>query len=85
MAILDADGFSGNVRIVEERFHSELADRMPCNSSVGMAYLQQIPSIHVISEAPLSPLMARFKKAGLLGCFDNTGINSKNYKELLDE
>ncbi len=35
-------------------------------------------------EIPLSPLMARFKKAGLLGCFDGTGVNSQNYKEILN-
>lgn len=30
-----------------------------------------------------SPLMKRFKKAGLLGCFDGTGVNSENCKEIL--
>ncbi len=85
MAALFPYDFSASTPTVEERFHKQLADRIPGNSSVGIAYLQQIPSVHVVSEVPLSPLMARFKKAGLLGCFDNTGINSENYKEFLDE
>jgi hypothetical protein len=29
----------------------------------------------------LSPRMQRFKDAGLLGCFDDTGINSENCKD----
>jgi len=30
-----------------------------------------------------SPQVKRFKKAGLMGCFDDTGVNSENYKEFL--
>lgn len=31
----------------------------------------------------LSPRMKRLEEAGLLGCFDNTGVNSTNYKGIL--
>jgi hypothetical protein len=33
----------------------------------------------------LSPRMQRFKDSGLLGCFDDTGITSENYKDHLYE
>ncbi len=36
-------------------------------------------------EEDLSPRIARLKKAGLLGCFDGTGVNSENYKDVLRE
>lgn len=32
----------------------------------------------------LSERMERFNKAGLLGCFDGTGVTSENYKEYLN-
>ncbi len=31
----------------------------------------------------MSDRVKRFEKAGLLGCFDGTGVNSENYKEVL--
>ncbi len=83
MAVLYTDHPPYRAQSVQERFHAELADRIPGSSSVGIVYMQQIPNVYTITEIPLSPRMARFKKAGLLGCFDGTGVNSENYRDFL--
>jgi len=31
----------------------------------------------------ISKRMDRLQKAGLIGCFDDTGVNSSNYKEFI--
>lgn len=83
MAMLHTDNIPPPIPRTEERFYQELAERMPGNCSVSVAYFHQIPYVNIVTEIPLSPRMARFKKAGLLGCFDGTGVNSENYKDFI--
>jgi hypothetical protein len=85
MAVLYSGFSPENIQVVEERFYTDLANKIPDNMSVGFAYAKEIQFVDTTSEIPLSPRMARLKKAGLLGCFDGTGVTSENYKEILHE
>lgn len=47
-------------------------------------YLKQVPNIKSETKLPpVSSRMDRLKKAGLIGCFDDTGVDSSNYKEII--
>ena len=71
-------------RSIEERFYIELVNKVPDTASVSVVYLQQIPHVDTSSKSqPLSARMARFKKAGLIGCLNDTGVNSGNYREII--
>jgi len=90
MAVLHLDFPSASMnkqsRIVEERFYAELVYRVPDTASVGIVYMQQIPHIDTTSQPrPMSARMARFKKAGLIGCFNNTGVNSGSCKDIIQD
>jgi hypothetical protein len=69
-------------KIIEERSYGELVDKARDSFSVGWVYVQQVPNVKSESKV-VSTRMARFKKAGLIGCFNDTGVNSDNYKEIL--
>jgi|GEM_PF-4738049 len=77
---------NSHTKIVEERFYANLFERGINTASIGSVYVQQIPNIEAVSVSkPVSARMARFKKAGLLGCLNNIDVNSKNYKEFLQD
>ena len=73
-------------KIVEERYYANLFERGTNTASIGSAYVQQIPRIEAVSVSkPVSARIAKFKKAGLLGCLNDIGVNSENYKGFLQD
>ncbi len=71
-------------RIIEERFCHELIDKAIDSIAMPEVYIQYVPNIRSESRSkPLSSRMARFKKAGLIGCLSDSGVTSTNYKEVM--
>jgi hypothetical protein len=46
------------------------------------AYAKEIPNLQLISSKKSSKL-EKFRKAGLIGCLNDSGLTSKNYKDEL--
>lgn len=71
-------------KAIEERFYEELVNRAYNSISAPEVYTKQVPNVRSeTKDKPTSARMARFKKAGLIGCFNNTRVNSENYKNFL--
>jgi hypothetical protein len=70
-------------KVIEERFFEELVSTSRNSLSIAQeVYAHQVPNVR--SEAkPMSARMARFRQAGLIGCFNGTGVTSSNYKEII--
>ena len=72
------------VKSSRERFYGDLVCRAYDSFSIPQVYVQQVPNIRSKTESkPISSRMARLKKAGLIGCLNDTGITSSNYKEII--
>lgn len=71
-------------KIIEERYYGDLVHQAYDCFSIPRVYVQQVPNIRSESEAkPMSSRMARLKKAGLIGCLNDSGITSSNYKTII--
>ncbi len=86
----DDDELFDNLRCIEKWAYSNDPKAMEkAEFTVGQAVMiEKIYEYLKLSkkgEEDLSPRMTRLKKAGLLGCFDGTGVNSENYKDILRE
>lgn len=70
-------------KIIEERFYDELVNKAYDSISMPQLYVQQLPNVKSELEKPMSRRMSRFKQAGLIGCLDDSGVTSSNYKEIM--
>jgi len=71
-------------KIIEERYYGDLVHQACDCFSIPRVYAQQVPNIRSEPEAkPMSNRMAKLKKAGLIGCLNDTGVTSNNYKEII--
>lgn len=69
---------------IDERFYDDLVSKAFDSFSMAKVYMQFVPN--VIAEPKIKPTstrMARFRKAGLIGCLNDTGVTSANYKEII--
>lgn len=75
---------SSEYQIVEERLYENLfLSGYDCNNVAVMeAYAKEIPNFLVISSKKASKL-DKFRKGGLIGCLNSSGLTSKNYKDEL--
>lgn len=72
-------------KIIEERYYEELVSTA-IDSRNSMVYLQQVPNVQTqIKSKPISNRMAKLKKAGLIGCLNDTEVTSRNYKKIICE
>jgi hypothetical protein len=71
-------------KTIEECFYESLVLNAFDSISISKIYLQQVPNVKSESEnKPLSSRMARLKKAGLIGCLNDTEVTSSNYKKII--
>jgi hypothetical protein len=71
-------------KLIEERFFYELINKSIDSIAMAEVYVQYIPNIRSESKPkPISSRMAKFKEAGLIGCLNDSGITSSNYKEIM--
>lgn len=79
-----APPFNSEYQIVEVRLYEDLLTSCnDCHSQgVTQAYVREIPNFKISLETIPSKL-DKFRKAGLIGCLNNTGLTSKNYKREL--
>ena len=73
---------SSEYQIIEERLYEDLLIAgNDCNSpGVITAYIKEIPNLKIVPLKPPPSKLAKFRKAGLIGCLNDTGLTSKNYK-----
>lgn len=45
------------------------------------ACLRNIPNVKIIASEPIPSKLDKFRKAGLIGCLNDTGLTSDNYKK----
>lgn len=67
---------------IDQRYYDELMNKAYDSISMASIYVQQIPNIR-LELKPISNRMIRFKKAGLIGCLNETGVTSSNYKKVI--
>ena len=70
-------------KIIEERYYKDLVHEA-YGISMAEVYVQQVPNVRSES-SQMSNRMAKLKKAGLIGCLNDTGITSSNYKKNIYE
>ena len=72
-------------RNIDERYYIELVNiALDSSSSVANVYLMQVPNVRPeLKSKPVSNRMAKLKKAGFIGCLNETGVTSSNYKEII--
>ncbi len=77
--------FNSEYQIVEERLYEELLTS--CNeclsSGLITAYVKEIPNLKIVPLEPVPSKLDKFRKAGLIGSLNDTGLTSKNYKKEL--
>ena len=75
---------NSDYQVVEERHYKNLfVSGNDCSSSIVMeAYVKEIPNLQLISSKKSSKL-EKFRKAGLIGYLNDSGLTSKNYKDEL--
>jgi len=73
---------SSEYQIIEERLYEDLL--LACNdcNSPGVitAYVREIPNLKIVPLKTAPSKLAKFRKAGLIGCLNETGVTSENYK-----
>lgn len=76
--------FNSEYQIVEERLYEDLLDSCSeCHSpGIIQAYTREIPNFKVASLETIPSKLDKFQKAGLIGCLNNTGLTSENYKSV---
>lgn len=74
--------YNSEYQTIEERlFEDLLRAGNDCNSpGVIKAYIQEIPNLKIVPLKTAPSKLARFRKAGLIGCLNDTGLTSENYK-----
>jgi hypothetical protein len=45
-----------------------------------MAYIREIPNLKIVPLKTAPSKLAKFHKAGLIGCLNDSGLTSENYK-----
>ena len=76
--------FNHECHYVEERLYKELLISSNEYNSPGIirAYVKEIPNLKIVSLESTSKL-DKFRKAGLIGSLNESGITSENYKKEL--
>lgn len=69
-------------KIIEECYYDDLMDTAFYSVSMAPVYVQQVPNVRTESK-PMSTRMSKLKKAGLIGCLNESGVTSSNYKEVI--
>lgn len=73
-------------RVIEERYYSELVRDARDADSMAEVLAHQVPNLRSSEKRPpVSNRMAMFRKAGLIGSFNDTDVNSQNYRNILRE
>lgn len=71
--------------VVYEKYYEDLVSEAVDNYSIAEVNFDQVPNVKCEKSPPKSPtLLSKLEKAGLLGCFDKTGVNSSNYKKIIN-
>ena len=75
--------FNSEYQIVEERLYEGLLTSCnECHSTgITHAYVREIPNFKIASLKTTSSKLDKFRKAGLIGCLNDTGLTSENYKK----
>lgn len=73
---------SSEYHVVEERLYEDLLYTHNDCHSVGLtrAYIKVIPTVKIIATEPIPSKLDKFRKAGLIGCLNDTELTSDNYK-----
>ena len=66
-------------QIAEIRLYEELLNNYN-SPDVVKAYIKEIPNIRVVPAKKHISKLEKFRKAGLIGCLNDTGLTSENYK-----
>ncbi|MCB1113612.1 MAG: hypothetical protein KDK62_02535 [Chlamydiia bacterium] len=69
--------------IAEEVFYSSLLSTSTENPQISEFYLKGFPNLVYSPQDEGADFIESLEKAGLIGCFDNTGVNSTNYKNII--
>ena len=74
---------SEEYRQIETKYYDGLlAASHDCNSlTIFATYVREVPNLKVVSSKAKTSKLARLREAGLIGCLNDTGITSQNYKE----
>jgi hypothetical protein len=71
-------------KILEERYCKELMSQALDSFAIGAVYVNLVPNVKFEpNTSRVSKRMNKLKKLGLIGCFNDTGITSTNYKEFI--
>lgn len=70
---------------INERFYTELISKSYDSVSYPDLYIKLIPNIRREIPKKISKRMANLRKAGIIGCLNNTNITSENYKKIIYE
>lgn len=78
-----APPLNSEYQIIEERlYESLLTSCNECHSpGITQAYIREIPNFRIVSLETTPSKLDKFRKAGLIGCLNDTGLTSKNYKK----
>lgn len=74
-------------KTIEERYYYSLVVEAYNTFSIPQLYAQQVPNVRLneLKSKPISKRMAGLRRAGLIGCLNNSGITSSNYKDVIQE
>lgn len=75
--------FNYEYRVIEERLYGGLLTSCnECHSpGITQAYIKEIPNLTITSSETTPSKLGKFRKAGLIGCLNDTGLTSENYKK----
>ena len=71
--------YNSEYQTIEERLYEELLIAgNDCNSpGVIKAYIKEIPNLKIVPLKTTPSKLVRFRKAGLIGCLNDTGLTSE--------
>lgn len=75
--------FNPESQIIEKRLYEDLLTSCnECHSpGITQAYVKEIPNLKIVRSKAKPSKLDKFRKAGLIGCLNDTGLTSENYKK----